>query len=314
MGIFNFSKKFTAVNLSFDYFTTVKGIKKGNSFFLEGYEYTRFDDYVFEPNFKGFSIKNRDKVKAVIDNHMSTAGIKNKNISLVIPEQAIKVMVLPFENFPSNNDEARDVLVWKLKNIYGPEIENFNISFQDFKNTKENIDYVLIGLANQKTINEITELFSQFDINLVKIEIPSLSIYNIFDSRLHAYGEGDYYFVTFTSNSINIMLFEGYYPVFYRSTSLMKSPILIEDDIFEEIIQALRVSILYNEENRRGKVVNQIYFFGDALKKQAMEETLLKKLGENYVFTCLNLRDEIEFLCEYRDVRHVIAPAIGILF
>ncbi len=314
MGIFSFSKKLAAVNLSFDYLTTVQGFVKGNNFFLEKYLFTRFEDYIFEPNFKGFNFKSREQVTSALKSQIDSLGIKNRNMSLVIPEQAIKVMVLPFENFPNNKDEARDVLIWKLKNIYGPEIENFSIRFQDFRNQKENIDYVLIGIANQKTINEISEIFSLLDINLIKIELPTLSIYNIFDNRLHAYGEGDFYFVTFTSNSINIMLFENYYPVFYRSTSLMKSPILIEDDIFEEIIQALRVSILYNEENRRGKVVNQIYFYGDTFRKQAVEESLLKKLGDNYIFTCLNVKDEIEFLCEYKDIKQIITPAIGILY
>lgn len=314
MSFINLSKKSVSINLSYDYITMVKGYLKKNSFYLENYEFDRFEEHLFHPNFKGFSINDKEKVKAVINKQISNINYKGKNISLVIPEQAIKIQILPFENFPKDKEEARDVIVWKLKNIYGPEIENFHLTFQDFRNKKDNLDYVLIGIANSKSIEDIIDIFAQIDLNLIKIEIPSMSIYNIFDNRLHAYGEGDFYFISYTSDSINVMLFESFYPVFYRSTSLIKSPILIEEDIFEEIIQALRVSILYNEENRRGKIVNQIYFYGDGLKNQTVEESLLKKLGDNYIFTCLSLRDEVEFLCDYKDIGHIIAPSIGILY
>lgn len=309
-----FSRKLTAIDLSYDHISTVTGHFKGSNFYLDKYIFDEFEEHSFEPNFKGFSIKNKEQISYFIRKQVEATGLKNRNISLVIPEQAIKIQILPFENFPDDRNEAKDVVIWKLKNIYGPEIENFHLSYQDFKNRKDNMDYVLVGISNQKALNEIMDIFSRMEINIIRIEVPSISIYNMFDNRLHAYGEGDFYFVTYSSNSINVMLFENFYPVFYRSTNLIKSPILIEEDIFEEIIQALRVSILYNEENRRGKVVNQIYFYGDTLKKHSVEDSLLRKLGENYIFTCLILKDEVEFLCEYKDIKHIIAPAIGILY
>ena len=312
MALIQFKKRRVAIDLNHAHATALQGYRKGPTVYLEKYFYQPFDTPMFVPGFRNFQINDQDRLAAVFNGLLQQLDTKETNISLVVPEQMVKVVIIPFENFPVNKHESLDVVKWRLKSTYGQEVENFRIAFQALRHSKDEKDYVLIGLSHRKAIHDLLQLLEQFNLNIIQIEVPSICLFNLFESRLNSMGDRDFYFVSFTSQTINVMLFENFVPVFYRSTDLRKSPILIEEDIYEEILQALKISILYNEENRRGKIVKQVYLHGDNLNRQNAEESIGEKLGADFSTSCLDFQEEVEWLCPYTS-GHVVAPAAGIL-
>jgi type IV pilus assembly protein PilM len=83
------------------------------------------------PNLSTTNVADADAVRRSISEALSTVGGagRNRHVTVVLPDAAVRVLLLDFDTLPNNNDEAKAIIRFRLKKTLPFDIEHSVISF-----------------------------------------------------------------------------------------------------------------------------------------------------------------------------------------
>ena len=85
-----------------------------------------------EPN-----IHDAEALAAALRSALSQTSPQTRNVTLILPDRAVRVFLLDFESLPPHHDEALSVLRFRLRKMVPFDVEQAGISYQILSQTKD---------------------------------------------------------------------------------------------------------------------------------------------------------------------------------
>lgn len=94
------------------------------------------------------NLRQRDAVKAGIESVLSTVAGRSRDVIAIVPDAAIRVMLVEFDTLPSNHEEALGVVRFRLKKSLPFDVDKAKVSFHAQKVADEVRVVAAVGLAS----------------------------------------------------------------------------------------------------------------------------------------------------------------------
>lgn len=104
------------------------------------------------PNLMNQNILDSDAVKTVVADVLQSAGARGKEITLVVPDAAARVVLLDFDTLPDRKTEADAVIRFRLKKALPFDVERAAISYDAQPNGTTL--KVIVAVMMQSVLNE----------------------------------------------------------------------------------------------------------------------------------------------------------------
>ncbi len=177
-------------------------------------------------------------LKGIVRDLLSFSGIKEKEISLSIPDGFAKISFIDFENLPKKRGDILRFVTWGLKDYLPYPTKEANIDFKVFQNGKEKKGKLMTVLIRQGIIQQYEELFRELGLRPRIINLSSFNVFSLLGSR---FLEGERFGL--------ITLFEGFFAIFFYAEGILnfyRSKALSNSSFLEE---ALSSFIYYRHQN-----------------------------------------------------------------
>ena len=104
---------------------------RGGRFDLAAAARTPLGPGLLTPSFEGRNIPLRDELATAVDETVRAAGLaRRQRWSVLLPEPAVKSLVLGFDGAPTSRDELREMIDWKVERMVGAPANELRISRQ----------------------------------------------------------------------------------------------------------------------------------------------------------------------------------------
>ena len=103
------------------------------------------------------NLRQRDAVKAGIEATLGTIAGRSKDVIAIVPDAAVRVMLVEFDTLPSDHEEALGVVRFRLKKSLPFDVDKAKVSFHTQKSTDE--VRVVAAVAMSSVIEDYEALF-----------------------------------------------------------------------------------------------------------------------------------------------------------
>jgi type IV pilus assembly protein PilM len=103
------------------------------------------------------NLRQRDAVKAGIEATLGTIAGRSKDVIAIVPDAAVRVMLVEFDTLPSDHEEALGVVRFRLKKSLPFDVDKAKVSFHTQKSTDE--VRVVAAVAMSSVIEDYETLF-----------------------------------------------------------------------------------------------------------------------------------------------------------
>jgi type IV pilus assembly protein PilM len=108
------------------------------------------------------NVVNAEELRSVLRRVLDRAGVRGQLVALLVPDPAVRVFILPFENLPRRMEEAQPLLRWRLKKSVPFDVEDTVIS--SMRQTARNGTLeVITAVARKSIIREYEEALEAAD-------------------------------------------------------------------------------------------------------------------------------------------------------
>jgi type IV pilus assembly protein PilM len=105
------------------------------------------------------NIRQREAVRAGIEDALGTVAGRSKDVIAVVPDAAVRVMLVEFDTLPSDQEEALGVVRFRLKKSLPFDVEKAKVSFHAQKVNDEVRVVAAVGLTS--VIEDYENAFSE---------------------------------------------------------------------------------------------------------------------------------------------------------
>src|SRR5579863_4296213 len=81
------------------------------------------------PDLVESNLRQREAVRSGIESAMSSVAGRSKDVIAIVPDAAVRVMLVEFDTLPSDQDEALSVVRFRLKKSLPFDLEKAKISY-----------------------------------------------------------------------------------------------------------------------------------------------------------------------------------------
>ena len=108
---------------------------------------------IVKPSPVDANISNNEEVAATVRRVLERVGIRGQLMALLVPDPAVRVFILPFENLPRRPDEYLPLLRWRLKKSVPFDVDDTVISSMRQQGREGNLE-VITAVARKPIIRE----------------------------------------------------------------------------------------------------------------------------------------------------------------
>ena len=112
------------------------------------------------------NLRQRDAVKAGIEATLGTIAGRSKDVIAIVPDAAVRVMLVEFDTLPSDHEEALGVVRFRLKKSLPFDVDKAKVSFHTQKSTDE--VRVVAAVAMSSVIEDYEALFRDAGFTLIE--------------------------------------------------------------------------------------------------------------------------------------------------
>lgn len=124
---------------------------------LEAYAVEELPVGVVMPSPVETNITQPDAAREVLRRVFNRIGHRGAPLALLIPDPAVRVFVLPFENLPRRADDALPLLRWRLKKSVPFDVDETTVSWMRQSSRDGGLE-VVAAIARQRIVREYEEL------------------------------------------------------------------------------------------------------------------------------------------------------------
>ena len=99
------------------------------------------------PDLVEINLRQRETVRAGIESALSSVAGRSKDVIAIVPDAAVRVMLVEFDTLPSDHEEALGVVRFRLKKSLPFDVDKAKISFHAQKVNDEVRVVAVVGLS-----------------------------------------------------------------------------------------------------------------------------------------------------------------------
>ncbi len=238
-------------------------------------------------------------------------GFRSSRLSLVIPDNIVRVALLNFPEIPKSSKQLTDMIMWKMKKSIPYRIEETAISYQILGNEGQSSEkVVLISLIPKNIVRQYEDLLTNMNVRIGLIDLSTFGIYNLFRTRIG--DSGDVGLINCSYNYFTFMIIRNGNLLFVRCKNYQLHGGALEEEIQKVLKRELSTSLSYYTEKLSGKELSMTY-----IRSIGYDTTkLIQLLREGGIGACevLDPASVINFSIAHdcdEEARQKLIPAIG---
>ena len=113
---------------------------------LSAVAFGRLAEGVIAPQLKAGNLLNRTKALTAVRNALESVALKERQMTLVVPDAAVRVLLLDFDQLPTKSAEALAVVRFRLKKLVPFDADDAVISYQVMSSTKGSVRVLAVAI------------------------------------------------------------------------------------------------------------------------------------------------------------------------
>jgi type IV pilus assembly protein PilM len=238
---------------------------KADASVLEVHTVRSLEPNLVRPSLSAGNVSNPSALGQAIEGALSAVGGRKRDVIVVIPDAAVRVLLLDFDTLPEKHTEAEPIIRFRLRKSVPFDADNAALSFQTYR--KEGSVRVLAAVMPREVLNEYESAFHNAGYQpgyVLPSTLASLSAVQADRPTLLVKNDG---------NFVSIAIADQDELVFYRVLDAMRGRTgsAIADEVYP--------SIVFFEDNYSAKIERILIAAAenaDDLKQALQEQTGVK--------------------------------------
>jgi len=215
-----------------------------------------------EPN-----IVNADAVRGALRRVFNHVPHRSGSLALLLPDQAVRVFILPFDTFPRRAEEALPLLRWRLKKSVPFDVEETTISWTRQAGRPGGLE-IVAAVARQKIIREYEELIESLGAHPGVILSSTLSALSLLPDR------GATLLVRMAGRALTTVVVQSGRLCVFRSSEMSAGAGLLDPQaVLDEIFPALAFF-----QDTAGESVDRAFISGFGTREEVFRRALSEEL------------------------------------
>ena len=285
---------------------TVVELGRGSGAPLVGYASEPLPDGAIVPAPAGVNIGNIPAVAEVLRRGLERAGVRGSaRVALVIPDNAGRVSLLPFEQLPAKAADVDQLIRWKLKKSTPFPIEDAQVSWFVAHRT-ETGPMIAATVARRDVVAQYEAVASSAGLHAGIVDLASFNVMNAVIGA-GAAPASDWLLVTLAPEATTLAIGRGVDLMFYRQRAAVE----------EESLSALvHQTAMFHEDRLGGTKFGRVWLCGAGVgpsAEQARRE-IRERLG--VLVEIVDVRGASELgtkINSSTDVLDALAAPVGVL-
>jgi type IV pilus assembly protein PilM len=260
---------------------------------------------VVTPSLTGANIQDRHAVIGSIRRVVEKLGTRPRRVALVIPDTAVKVSLLRFDNVPARRDDFEQLVRWQLRKAAPFPVETAAVTYSAALASNGGREFV-VELARQECVREYESVCEDAGLYSGLVDTATFSLLGLFSGSSPA--EGDWLLVHVRPDYTSIVIVRDETVIFYRNRS--------EDDQ-ETLPDLVHQTSMYHQDRLSGGSFSRVYVTGGGrvsgaadADRRAIEDRLNAPVETIDPARAAAFTDRITATPELMDA---VGPAIGLL-
>ena len=257
------------------------------------------------PSLTGTNVQDRHAVIGAIGRLVEKLGTRPRRVALVIPDPAVKVSLLRFDNVPARRDDFEQLVRWQLRKAAPFPVETAAVTYSAALPANGGREFV-VELARQECMREYESVCEDAGLYAGLVDTATFSLLGLFAGGPRV--EGDWLLVHMRPDYTSIVIVRDDAVIFYRNRS---------EDGQETLPDLVHQTSMYYQDRLSGGSFARVYLAGagrvaggaDA-ERRAIEERLGAAVEPLDPTRAASLTDRISATPELMDV---VGPVIGLL-
>lgn len=205
------------------------------------------------------NIADTSAVRSGVQEALDGAGFMGSDLSLVIPDEAMRIVLLNIDSLPAADVERRSIIRWKLKKNVPFDVETAQVAYQTLRENGS-VD-LLVALSRQVIVEQYQELVESMGLHAGVMSPSTTSALNL----LHGDGN-DVLFVKKSTTSVTTsILMEGGLR-FYRK--IPTGP----------LYEAAYPTLMYYQDRLGGTGLGEVVLCGEEIG-ESEQEKMAERIG-----------------------------------
>jgi type IV pilus assembly protein PilM len=176
------------------------------------------------------NVPQPETVKSALRRVLSRLSHHTAPMALLIPDQVVRVFILPFETLPRRADEALPLLRWRLKKSVPFDVDETVVSWMRQQGRDGKLE-VIAAVARQRIVREYEQVLESLDANVGVVLSATLACLPLLEER------GATLLVRLSGTTLTTVIVRGPNLCVYRSSEMPSG--LAAHAMLEEIFPAI---------------------------------------------------------------------------
>jgi type IV pilus assembly protein PilM len=252
------------------------------------------------------NVQDRHAVIGALGRVVEKLGTRPRRVALVIPDTAVKVSLLRFDNVPARRDDFEQLVRWQLRKAAPFPVETAAVSYSAAVAPPEGGQEFVVEVARQECIREYESVCEDAGLYAGLVDTATFSLLGLFTGVGAA--DGDWLLVHVRPDYTSIAIVRNDAVIFYRNRP---------EDGQEGLPDLVHQTSMYYQDRLSGGSFARVYLAGagrapgaaEAARK-GIEDRLGVAIEPLDPTRAASVNDRINATPEMMDV---IGPAIGLL-
>lgn len=216
------------------------------------YAFEPLPQNAFEPSVHQANLQRPDAVANAMRRALGQLSLRGKQVTLMVPDLAVRVFVLDFDSLPAKAAEALPVLRFRLRKMVPFDVETAGLSYQLLPASKDELVRVLVVVIPSSILAEYEAVVREAGFEPGAVLPSSLAALPTLDSLEAVLA------AQLTARSLTTLIVNGDDLLLYRTVDLPTDDALRA----QEIQRGMAVASAYYED-RLGARVEKIFYAGE---------------------------------------------------
>jgi len=207
---------------------------------LDVHTLRRLDANMIRPALTLGNVSNPAALSQAVESALSAVGGRKRDLVLVVPDAAVRVLLMDFDSLPDKFLEAEPIVRFRLRKSVPFDADQAALSFQTYR--KEGAVKVLAAITPREVLNEYESAFRTAGYEPGFVLPSTLAALNAVEA------DRPTLVVKIDGNFISVVIADQNEVVFYRmlDSSANRTGIAVADDVYP--------SIVFFEDNYSSKI------------------------------------------------------------
>jgi len=256
------------------------------------------------PSLTATNIHDRAAVSGALRRVVERLGTRVRRVALVIPDIAVKVSLLRFDQVPSRRDDLDQLVRWQLRKAAPFPVDNASVSYSPGLAVDAGGREFVVEMSRQETIREYETACEEGGLYPGLVETATFGVLGLFSGATAI--AGDWLLVHVRPAYTAIAILRGEHVVFYRSRP---------EDEGTDLHDLVHQTAMYYQDRLSGQGFTRVMLAGRASlaldeARRSIEERLGTAVEAVDPMRIATLTDRIS---ASPDLVDVLAPLLGIL-